>query len=216
MQLISVAGATSKSGKTTLVCNLLGAFGHWRASAVKFSTNYGKPRGCHLGSPCEVCDLNDGFRIITDPAIIRVHDKDTGRFSDAGARQVIWTIAREYATAAAWDATLETLAGDSMVVIEGSRVVSVAQPSMRFYLVHAAIPPAQWKDSAASLIRGADVVVINTQNGVAVRDGVREAVIMLRGGEDFVEGNVSQPIASWLPASPANKLTNLFTSGNIL
>lgn len=209
MKLISVAGATSKSGKTTLVCNLLQGFGPDRATAVKFSTNYGKPRGCHLGSPCEVCDLMTGFRVITDPAIIRTHDKDTGRFTDAGARRVIWTIAREYATAEAWTATRTQCGDESLLIIEGSRVVSVAQPVIRFYLVHAAIPPKQWKDSAAGLIRDSDVVCINTQANVAVREKVRETVASLRGERSFVEADASQPLDSWVPLAPMQKLREL-------
>lgn len=209
MDLISVAGATSKAGKTTLVCNLLRMLGPQTATAIKFSTNYGKPRGCHLGSPCEVCDLLEGFRVITDPSVIQMHDKDTGRFTNAGARQVIWTIAREYATEEAWSATRRLTGDDALLVIEGSRIVPVARPTLRFYLVHAAIPPKLWKDSAAGMIRNADVVCINTHGDVDVRDGVRETVTMLRGERGFVESDAAQPLHTWLPASTIERLLAL-------
>lgn len=212
MKLISVSGATSKAGKTSLVCNLLRTAGAGSLTAVKFATNYGKPRGCHLGSPCAVCDLMEDFRVITDARTIEMHDKDTGRFAASGARRVIWTIAREYATARAWRATEELVEDESVCVIEGSRVATITNHALRFYVVHAAIPPRLWKDSAALLLRRADVVCINTHGGVAVRDGVREAVTLLRGREDYIETDVTQPLQTWLPSEMLEQLLNLAAS----
>ena len=81
------------------------------ASAVKFTTTEDVFERCPRGTPCVVCDIDVPFRIVDDPAVLAEAGTDTDRLGRAGARRVLWAIAKEHAAEAAWRAVRSRLAG---------------------------------------------------------------------------------------------------------
>ncbi len=88
--IIAVSGFSSEVGKTTLMCNLLRAFPGWEAIKV----TRGHYRSC--GKDPKSCCVSD---LLSDEPVIHsgregnyAPGKDTGRYWDAGAKNVHWVI----------------------------------------------------------------------------------------------------------------------------
>lgn len=91
--IVAVGGFASDVGKTTLMCRLLNAFPEWEA----IKTTRGHYRSC--GKDPHTCCVS---HLLGDEPIIRsgrqqtyTAGKDTGRYWDAGAKNVHWLIAAE-------------------------------------------------------------------------------------------------------------------------
>lgn len=92
-KVIAVGGFSSDTGKTTLMCELLRAFPGWEA----IKTTRGHYRSC--GKDPHACCVS---HLLTDEPVIRsghtltyAPGKDTGRYWDAGAKNVHWLIATD-------------------------------------------------------------------------------------------------------------------------
>ena len=88
--VVAVGGFSSEVGKTTLVCELLGALPGWEAIKV----TRGHYRSC--GRDPQACCVS---HLLGDKPLVRsgrretyVPGKDTGRYWDAGAANVHWVI----------------------------------------------------------------------------------------------------------------------------
>src|SRR5262245_53857977 len=118
--LVSVSGACSRSGKTALAATLIRACPPGSTLAVKFTTTEEVFKRCPRGTACVVCDIDVPFRIVTEKPLLEQPGTDTERLGSAGARRVIWAIARQSAVETAW-ATVKAMVGDaSHVVMEGT------------------------------------------------------------------------------------------------
>jgi len=201
MILVSVAGACSRSGKTALAATLLRAQPAGSALAVKFTTTDDVFERCPRGTPCVVCDIDVPFRIVEDPVVLRQPGTDTDRLAVAGARRVLWTIAKASHAAAAWRATRERLQDAARVVIEGSTVVELARPDTLFFVAHPWLSPGRWKATSGPLISRADVVVINrpAEEARPPSPEVLEALARHRSRADALLADVTRPLAEWAP-----------------
>lgn len=95
-RIVVIAGASSNSGKTTLLCDLLSDLSRnesWEAIKV----TRGHHRSC--GKDPHACCVGD---LLSDHPVIRsgrestyVFGKDTGRYWDSGAANVHWVIATD-------------------------------------------------------------------------------------------------------------------------
>jgi hypothetical protein len=197
--LVSVAGALSRAGKTAAAVSVLGALRG--AAAVKFTVTEEVFTRCPRGTPCVVCDIDRPFRIVREPEILREAGTDTDRLAAAGARPVLWAIARAGAAASAWQAVRSLLPAGAPVVMEGSTVVDLARPDHLVFVVHPFLSPARWKPTSAALLARADLVVVNRLGGerrppdAAVMAAVREH----RGRDDARVADVTRPLAEWAP-----------------
>ena len=88
--IFAIGGLSSEVGKTTLMCDLLGAFPGWEAIKV----TRGHYRSC--GKSAHACCVS---HLLSDAPVIRTGreqtyavGKDTGRYWDAGAVNVHWLI----------------------------------------------------------------------------------------------------------------------------
>ena len=113
-----------------LAVSLLEALPRGAAAAVKFTTTEDVFERCPRGTPCVVCDIDVPFRIVEDPAVLAEPGTDTDRLGRAGARRVVWAIAKQHAGRAAWRAARARMEGEDFVVMEGSTIVSLARPEL--------------------------------------------------------------------------------------
>lgn len=91
--VVAVGGFASNVGKTAVMCNLIDAFPGWEA----IKTTRGHYRSC--GKDPQACCVS---HLLSDEPVIRsgrketyAPSKDTGRYWDAGAKNVHWVIAAE-------------------------------------------------------------------------------------------------------------------------
>lgn len=163
MKIISVAGATSKAGKTLLAEQIIRycAERYSPVYGVKFTTTSDLPSPCPRGAPCNVCDLSDRFRIVRDESILNEKGKNTQRLKQANATEVIWVISKQACLPVAYEHLLTHLPENAVVVMEGSTVTSLCKPDLLLYVIGNHIPRARWKDSATDIMELADFIVLN-------------------------------------------------------
>jgi hypothetical protein len=167
-KIISVAGATSRAGKTLLAeqiiqyCSDRGV----PVYAVKFTTTTDIPSPCPRGTPCTVCDLSEKFRIIRDPEILLQSGKNTQRLAAAGAAEVIWIISRKSYLPQAYSHLLTHLSPEAITVMEGSTVTSFCEPDLLFYVAANHISPSRWKDNAQEILGNANFFILNKKQGM--------------------------------------------------
>jgi molybdopterin-guanine dinucleotide biosynthesis protein len=88
--IVVVGGFTSNSGKTTLMCELLGALRGWEA--IKVSRGHYRSCGKDPHACCISPLLGDAPVVRTGREETYAPSKDTGRYWDAGATNVHWAI----------------------------------------------------------------------------------------------------------------------------
>ena len=205
---ISVAGATSRAGKTALAVTLIQSLPPRVAVAIKFTTAEDVFKRCPRGSPCVVCDIDVPFRIIENPAILREPGTDTERLSRAGAARVVWTIAKQTAVAAAWTATLERAASAPALVMEGSTIVPWADPDLLLFVAHPFLKVERWKPTSASLLARADAVIVNRASTERrpPDPAVIEALARHRGHAEIEVADVTRPLGEWSPRTAARMM----------
>jgi hypothetical protein len=198
--LVSVAGASSRAGKTSLLVSLLRALPVRAAAAVKFTTTEDVFERCPRGTPCVVCDIDVPFRVVEDPRVLDEPGTDTARLRAAGAHRVVWAIARAGAIEPAWR-RVEALAGPGLTLMEGSTIVDVAQPDLLLFVAHPFLSPERWKPTTAGLVARADAVVLNRPHGETREPApaVRAALASARGRDDLRVADVTAPLAEWAP-----------------
>jgi hypothetical protein len=199
--IVSVSGATSRAGKTALAASLLRALPGGTAVAVKLTTTEDVFERCPRGSPCVVCDIDVPFRIVEDPEILGQGGTDTRRLADAGARRVVWAIARASHVGAAWAAVRARIQGAEHVIMEGSTIVDIARPDLLLFVLHPFLSPDRWKPTSAALLARADAVVIN-RPAAEPREpaaAVLNAVAAHRARGDWRVADVTRALADWAP-----------------
>jgi hypothetical protein len=197
--LVSVSGAASRAGKTSLAVSLIRSLPAASAVAVKFTTTEDVFERCPRGTPCVVCDIDVPFRIVEDARVLDEPGTDTARLREAGARRVVWAISRASAVHAAW-ARVAAMA-EGLTVMEGSTIVDVAQPDLLLFVAHPFLQPARWKATSDALIARADAVVVN-RPAAETREpapAVREALVRARGRDDLRVADVTRPLGEWAP-----------------
>ena len=139
-KIISVTGAHSSIGKTTLcsiLLNNLDSFG-----AVKFTKTA-------------------MFTSVTDdPEIILVKGKDTAVMSKAGAKKVVWIQSPYDSLDDALNMASLKMEGLNGMVVEGNSPVDFINPHLVVFIMG---PDGEMKESAKKVSNIADIIVINTE-----------------------------------------------------
>jgi hypothetical protein len=147
-----------------------------------------------------VCDIEVPYRIVEDEATLREAGTDTARLGEAGARRVIWAIARPSALARAWEDVLGRVGGAD-VVMEGSTVVELAAPDLLFFVAHPFLSPVRWKAGSGALVRRADVVLVNRPTGETrpPSSAVMDEIARSRPLADVRVSDGAAPLHEWAP-----------------
>jgi hypothetical protein len=201
MPLVSVSGACSRAGKTSLAVTLLRSLAAGSAAAVKFTTTGDVFERCPRGTACAVCDIEVPFRLVTERSLLRQQGTDTDRLAAAGASRVAWCIARQGALRRAWAATRELVDGSPLVVMEGSTIVELARPELHLFVAHPFLSPARWKATSPALLRRAHAVVVNLASGGTrpPADEVMDAIRREAPEADVCVADVTRPLVEWAP-----------------
>ncbi len=140
-KIISVAGAHTKAGKTTL-CSIL----------LKNLSGYGAIKFTKSPIYTSVTD---------DPETIEQKNTDTAKLSAAGAEKVVWVQSDKEELEEAMDIALGRMHGLKGVIIEGNSPVDFSDPHLLIFIIG---KEGQIKPSALGLSKRADIIVINSEN----------------------------------------------------
>lgn len=128
VRIITIAGTSSNSGKTTLLCDLLRELARaekWEA--IKLTR--GHYRSC--GKDPQACCVSDLLgaqpTVRSGRAETYACGKDTGRYWDAGAANVHWVIATDNQVEQGINAALTRVA-TGRVLIEGTSLLKFIKP----------------------------------------------------------------------------------------
>jgi len=137
--IISVTGAHSSVGKTTLCALLLNCLNNF--GAIKFTKT-------------------EMFTSISeDPETILQKDKDTAIMSEAGANRVVWIQSPYDGLEDALHKASLNMEGLDGMVVEGNSPVDFINPHLIIFIIG---PDGQIKESARKVIKLADIIVINS------------------------------------------------------
>ncbi len=144
-RIISVTGAHSKVGKTTLCSILLQnlrGFG-----AIKFTKTA-------------------LYTLVTDdPETIIQGDKDTAIMSRSGAKKVVWVRSPANGLEDALNIAMSKMEGLEGVIVEGNSPLDFLNPHLVIFIIRQA---GKIKPSAAGVSRRADIIIVNSEKeGVA-------------------------------------------------
>jgi len=175
MRIITVSGARSGVGKTTLALLLIRKLPGYAAIKVTIS---------------------DLFTSVTDdPATISEEGKDTALMKSAGADPVVWVQCPPSELMDSLTYAFNLAGNAAGVLIEGNSPVRLIKPSLSFFVTGADI--SEVKPDAADVLAKADVVVVNVEQETppdgfeaVLRAHNRGAVLTTMGwlkkaGEDF-------------------------------
>jgi molybdopterin-guanine dinucleotide biosynthesis protein len=137
LNIVVVSGASSNTGKTTLLCNLLRELTRQQAwEAIKLTR--GHYRSC--GKDPHACCVSD---LLGEQPVIRsgreatyAFGKDTGRYWDAGASNVHWVIATDNQVEQGIAAALSRVQAGG-VLVEGTSLLKFIEPAFAVMAVGA-------------------------------------------------------------------------------
>ncbi len=151
LQLITIAGVASNTGKTTLLCDLLRALTPrepWEA--IKLTRGHYRSCGKDPQACCVSGLLGAQPTVRSGRAETYAPGKDTGRYWDAGASNVHWVIAtNEQVEAGIRQALARVQTG--RVLLEGASLLKYFQPA--FALLVGAAEQVNIKASARQALR---------------------------------------------------------------
>ncbi len=198
--VVSVSGTCSRAGKTALAESVLRALPPRTAAAVKFTTTDDVFACCPRGTACTVCDIDTPYRLVDDVAVLDQPGTDTARLRLAGAREVLWVIARQAAASEAWSLLSRRLPTAGLVVLEGSTIVPTVAPALRLFVAHPFLSPRRWKPTTATLVRESDAVIVNVPRAEKRAPSAEVmAALDACGPRSLRVADVSAPLASWAP-----------------
>ncbi|MFN0087755.1 MAG: hypothetical protein ACKVX9_20355 [Blastocatellia bacterium] len=146
MRLVVIAGTGSNTGKTTLLCDLLRELareGPWEA--IKLTRGHYRSCGKDPHACCVSDQLGEEPTVRSGREATYAFGKDTGRYWEAGARNVHWVIATDDQVERGIHEALNRVEAPR-VLIEGTSVLKFLRPELA--LLVAAGESAKIKPSA--------------------------------------------------------------------
>jgi len=142
MKLITVSGAVSGVGKTTVIVRLL-----------RHLSGYGVIK-------TTVSRMNQQPVVVTDPLVINRAGKDTALFVAAGAKPVIWLQASPDNLPVALAQALSAAQGCKGIILEGNSIRQLVEPDYAIFILG---PDLACKPSGKAALTQADLVLVNTR-----------------------------------------------------
>ncbi|MDT7542278.1 MAG: hypothetical protein QOE33_2182 [Acidobacteriota bacterium] len=165
---VAVGGFTSNSGKTGLVCDLLGEFPGWEA--IKVSRGHYRSCGKDPHACCIAPLLGEEPTVRTGRAETYATGKDTGRFWDAGASNVHWVIATDKQIARGVEIALSRVRAPG-VFVEGNSLLRFVDVD---FVVMAARADGQIKPTARRVLAKTSAFYLSGVEGQSARERFAE------------------------------------------
>ncbi|MDQ3907341.1 MAG: hypothetical protein M3268_03250 [Acidobacteriota bacterium] len=158
--LVAVCGFASNVGKTTLVCELLGALAGWEA--IKITRGHYRSCGKDPHACCVSHLLGTEPLVRTGRAETYAPGKDTGRYWDAGASEVHWLIATSAQVCVGVRRALSRVRAQG-VVVEGTSFLELVEAD--FAIMVARAEGGHVKPTARRALRKCSAIFLSDESG---------------------------------------------------
>jgi molybdopterin-guanine dinucleotide biosynthesis protein len=158
--IIAVGGFSSDSGKTTLMCELLGALPG--CEAIKMTRGHFRSCGKDPHACCVSQLLGEEPVVRSGRAETFAPGKDTGRFWDAGASNVHWAIVTDRQVEGGFRAALARVKSP-IVLVEGNSYLRFVEAD--FTLMVARIDGPKMKPSARRALAKLSAIYLSDETG---------------------------------------------------
>ena len=138
--LIGVGGASRGAGKTSLAAHILQTLTGWGAIKYTFHPLYSS--------------------IVADPAILSKEGKDTKRYLDAGATEVLWVQSPRDDLDDLMSMAISRLSSHEGILIEGNSAIIHSKPDVVLFVCGDEMK--EYKKSASAILSLADVILYGT------------------------------------------------------
>ena len=159
---VAIGGFSSEVGKTTLLCELLGALPGWEA--IKMTRGHYRSCGKDPHACCVSHLLGDEPLIRSGRSETYTPGKDTGRYWDAGASAVHWVIATDSQVEQGIQLALERVSAPG-VLIEGNSFLKFVD--VDFAVMVARTGGGQIKPSARRALKVCSALYLFDESGDA-------------------------------------------------
>jgi molybdopterin-guanine dinucleotide biosynthesis protein len=196
--IVAINGFSSEVGKTTLLCELLGALPGWEA--IKMTRGHYRSCGKDPHACCVSHLLGDEPLIRSGRRETYIPGKDTGRYWDAGASAVHWVIATDSQVEQGIQLALERVRAPG-VLIEGNSFLQFVE--VDFAVMVARAGGGQIKPSARRALKVCSALYLFDESGDA--NAARERFTMRTQSAD------DRAILAALPIYTRAELPSLIT-----
>lgn len=138
--IIGIGGSGSGSGKTTVACHLLNRLKGWAAIKCTPTLLYSS--------------------VTDDPETLGQKDKDTGKYLEAGASEVLWVQSTRDDLRETLKIAVDRLSHLEGIIVEGNSAIEVLRPDVVIFI--SVSGPEAEKKSARTVLESAEVVIFET------------------------------------------------------
>jgi uridine kinase len=135
--IIGIGGAHSKVGKTTIACQILKRLNGWGAIKYTKTSFYSS--------------------IIDSPEVLRQPNKDTKRFIDAGATDVLWVQSPPDGLIDVLEIAIDKLSHLKGILLEGNSAIEALRPDIVIFVSGNGV----LKRGSEKILRMADAVIFD-------------------------------------------------------
>lgn len=154
MKVICVAGQYSGVGKTRFAEVLLSHLDNF--AALKITSSY--PGACLRKISCGICNsLISPYRIIKDKKIILKKNSDTARLKKAGAKQVVWLMAKPVFLKKGIRASIKKFKKCPGLIVEGNSFLKTNKADLSFLVTDRT--NRKMKPSAKEILNKIDAII---------------------------------------------------------
>jgi len=172
--IIGVGGSCSNSGKTTLTCSLLKYFKKGRSAQQGREKNI---QDAFDAAFTEVCSQSDGVQkwgavkytktelyssLVDDMTVLSRKDKDTGRFLDAGADEVLWVKSPPRELSEVLPMAMDRLSWLDGLIVEGNSVIEFLNPDIVIFIL--GNKKTLWKAGIERRIGISDIIIYENES----------------------------------------------------
>jgi len=168
--IIGVGGTCSNSGKTTAVVLLLkyltqacsGQQATGNTDHAPYAGAYQRRDGFGRWGAIKYTKTELYASLVDDKAVLSRKDKDTGRFIEAGAEDVVWVKSPPEDLEDILPLALDRLSGLDGIVVEGNSAIEFLKPDIVIFIF--GNRKERWKNGIEKLVGISDIIIYENES----------------------------------------------------
>lgn len=196
--IIGVGGSCSNAGKTTLACSLLKYFKKGRSAQqgrgensqddfdAAFTEGCSQSNGVQKWGAVKYTKTELYASLVDDRAALSRKDKDTGRFLDAGADEVLWVKSPPRELSEVLPMAMDRLSWLDGLIVEGNSVIEFLNPDIVIFIF--GNKKTLWKTGIERLVGISDIIVYENESELPEIAKTKRLFSGSMSGEEEIRG----------------------------